>query len=184
MTAFNNYFVIIGSNLANNIPPSAKCITEFLPPRQLDSMIFVPTNHLEISSIIKSLDKNTSPGLDEIPTFILKTASNYIAAPLASLINSALSCGYFPDKRKEAKVTPIYKQGDKHLISNYRPISVLNSMSKIFENVIATRLTSFLTSTSYLYDKQFGFRKGHSTAMALVTRTDMIKNAVSNKNIP
>ena len=73
-------------------------------------MVFVPTNHLEISSIIKSLDKNTSPGLDEIPTFILKTASNYIAAPLAYLINSALSCGYFPDKLKEAKVTQIYKQ--------------------------------------------------------------------------
>ena len=70
------------------------------------------------------------------------------------------------------------------MVSNYRPISVLSSLSKFFEKIIAKRLLSFLTGNSIIYENQFGFRKGHSCAMAVITLIDFISTAIDNKEFP
>ena len=107
------FFVNIGPNLAKEIPNTSISMNNFLQPRQQCSMAFVPTNSFEISSLIKSMDNNTAPGIDNVPTFVLKAANSFISIPLASLINSAIQFGHFPDKLKIANVTPIFKVDDK-----------------------------------------------------------------------
>ena len=85
-----------------------------------------------------------SAGPDEIPTNVIKSISPYISDILAHIINSSLSTGVFPDELKNAKISPIYKSDEKNNICNYRPISVLNAVSKVFEKVIYSRLISFI----------------------------------------
>ena len=82
--------------------------------------------------------------------------------------------GIFPDQLKIAKVTPIFKQGEGYLVSNYRPISVLSCFSKILERVMYNRLYSFLINNNILYNKQFGFQKEHSTEHAILQLTNQI----------
>jgi len=90
--------------------------------------------------------------------------------------------GIFPDALKLAKITPIYKAGDKSSITNYRPISVLNSFSKIYEKVFLNRLNDYLTSLNFFHDGQFGFRKNRSTQLALVSFLDTITEALDNNH--
>ena len=170
----NNYFTNIGQSLTRNIPDSINKFTYYMDPPKKDTMQLVPTNETEILSIIKNLKNTSSTGNDDIPSSVIKYAANSIAKPMAILINSAMQEGVFPSALKIAKVIPIYK-GDSHtLLSNYRPISILPVFSKIYEKAIVLRLNSFIEKNEILNNKQFGFRKNHSTSMALVTFTDYI----------
>ena len=143
-----DYFVNI--ELAAKLPKSTNKLTDFLPPRLLNTMHMSPTDTQEVLKILKKLDSNTSPGPDSIPSIAVKSAAVFIAPILTSLINSSLSLGVFPDELKLAKVTPIYKSGDTTSPNNYRPISMLNIVSKVFESVIAVRLQSYLESISFM----------------------------------
>ena len=111
-----------------------------------------------------------------MPTNIIKFASEFISEPLAELINCSMKSGIFPDKLKVAKVIPIFKTGDRSLVNNYRPISILNAFSKIFEKVILSRLLGFLNKQNFFYSQQFGFRQNHSTSAALISFTEYISN--------
>ena len=88
---------------------------------------------------------------------------------------------YFPDVLKIARVIPLYKSGDINDITNYRPISLLPIISKIFEKLIHKRFVNFLDKHNVLYHKQFGFRKQHSTINALNTAVTQVVNALNNK---
>lgn len=103
-----------------------------------------------------------------------------IAEPLSRIFDRYLSVGVFPDKLKIAKVCPIYKAGEKTELSNYRPISLLSSFAKIFEKVIASRLLAFIDEHNLFSSSQFGFRKNHSTYMALLALYDKVSEAVDN----
>jgi hypothetical protein len=82
----------------------------------------------------------------------------YISSPLTYVINRSLSTGIFPDRLKFSEIKPIYKKGEKNLISNYRPMSLLTSFSKIFEKVIYGRLIKHVVNNNILVNEQFGFR--------------------------
>ena len=90
----------------------------------------------EIEKIIKELKSKRSCGYDEITTEILKISSVFIVSPLTYICNRMLSTGTFLDRLKYSEIKPIYKKGDKTLIMNYRPISLLPVFSKIFKKVI------------------------------------------------
>ena len=128
-------------------------------------MLMSPTDIYKVTKILKLLDANTSPGPDSVPSSALKSDALFIAPTLTFLINSSLSLGIFPDELKLAEVTPIYKSGDTTSPNNYRPISMLNIASKIFESVTAVRLQSYVESISFFCANQFGFRKKHSPAL-------------------
>ena len=86
--------------------------------------MFIPyISEYEIMEIIKAL-KNSSPGYDNIPASIAKQCIQHYIKPLTYLTNSSFECGIFPNELKFAKVIPIFKNGDKQDISNYRPISI------------------------------------------------------------
>ena len=89
--------------------------------------------------------------------------SNIICTPLSKIFNISVPSGTHPDKLKHVKVVPIFKKGSRLLISNYRPISLLSNLNKIFEKLMYKSIYAFLEKYNILYDLQFGFRAKHST---------------------
>lgn len=111
--------------------------------------------------------KSVAPGLDGVTTEVLKVAADYIAAPLCNIINLSLSQGVFLDLLKSAKVTPIHKGGSINNLNNYRPVSVLLAISKLFELSYHRQLIGHLESDNLLHPHQYGFRQGKGTDFAL-----------------
>ena len=136
------------------------------------------TTH-KIEKIVKSLKNTNCSGYDEITTQLLKLSIPYIISQLTHICNSALSSGVFPNRLKYAIVTPIHKSGDSHLISNYRPISMLTVFSKILEKLIYTRIINHLKQYNILTSHQFGFREHHSTEQATFS---LISNLLAAMN--
>ena len=95
-----------------------------------------PTSPSEIMNIATQMKTSHSCGLYEIDPILVSASIPCIAQVLSDLINYSLSFGIFPEQLKSAKVIPIHKSDNKHVISNYRPISILNYFSKFFEKVI------------------------------------------------
>ena len=180
--SFNDYFITIGNKLAEKIAQPQKSFSEYMPNKLKisNSCALHFTDPYEIIDIVRSMKNSSSAGIDEISTNILKSVIVYVAEPLSMIINASIVSGIFPDKMKTAKVCPILKSGPKNEFSNYRPISVLNSFSKIFEKVITKRLASFLELHNILSASQYGFRKKHSTYMAIMNFYDRVSNAIDN----
>ena len=120
----------------------------------------------EIKKVAKSLKAEESHGYDEIPTKIIKQSISYISSPLAHICNLMLSSGTFPTRLKFTEIKPLYKKGERMDISNYRPISLLPSFSKILENIIFRRLIHYFNYNKILAKEQFGFRSNTSTELA------------------
>ena len=131
----------------------------------------------EVIKIIDSL-KNSAPGYDGITASILKLCKNIIIGPLVHLCNLSLTQGIFPDSLKIANILPLYKAEDPMSFNNYRPVSLLSVLSKVFEKVMYNRLINFLEIYKILIEKQFGFRKLHTTYMALMVLMDELTKAM------
>ena len=108
---------------------------------------------------------------------IIKAVYSLIKHPLKKIFDSSLSLAIFPDSMKIAKVIQVFKAGKKELVSNYRPISVLPCFSKILEKIMYNRVYKYLTENNLLFQKQFGFREGHSTSHAIVNLFSNIYNS-------
>ena len=137
-------------------------------------MSFIPTDQHEILIIVKSLKSKQSTGHDGISTKLLKQIIHNITSPLEHIFNLSLSNGCCPDLLKLAKVIPIYKKDDPTQVTNYRPISLLPSISKILERIVYKRLDSFLSLNNILNPAQFGFRKKFSTDFAITKLLDKV----------
>ncbi len=104
--------------------------------------------------------------------------------PITLIINQMLNTGIFPDKRKVAKIIPIHKKDDKSLFTNYRPISLLTAISKIFEKVIFKQLYQFFQEMQLFYNGQYGFRTEHSTELAALELVDRVMVEMDTNNTP
>ena len=172
---FNSFFANVGPNLSKNIQSSSgKSIHHFLRKPVLTSFSFSAISESDVLKIIKELKPKTSFGLDQISTAHLKRISHIITPTLCLIINQSLSTGIFPSSLKIARVIPLYKKDDKHLLDNYRPISLLTSISKVFEKVVFIQMYDYFTSNKLFYDHQYGFRTLHSTELAAMEMTDRI----------
>ena len=107
-------------------------------------------------------------GPDPFNIKIISVIASVIVTPLCYIYNLSLTTGIFPTLLKTAKVVPIFKKGEHSNISNYRPISLLSAFSKIFESIVSQRLHIFFNKFNVLYNYQYGFRKFHSTKLALI----------------
>ena len=95
-----------------------------------------------------------------------------------------LTTGIFPDKLKIAKVIPLFKKGGKSILSNYRPISLLPSISKLFEKVIYQQLYKYFEDSNLFYESQYGFRKGHSTELASLELVNRLLSEMDKGEVP
>ena len=136
----------------------------------------------QTKNLIEAIPSGKATGVDGVSALILKIAAPAIAPSLAKLINICIAHGTFPTAWKEVKVTPILKQNSKSDKNNYRPISVLPVLSKIFERHLHNSLSTFLKDSNLLYSLQSAFRKYHSTETALIGIVDrMLLNIDDNR---
>ena len=181
---FCSYFSNVGKTFADRIPSPQHSIAEYLNKirRNEQSLFLSPTTETEVQKLINKLPNKKSSGHDDIDNVLLKEISPVITAPLTQLFNESLSKGKFPDIFKTAEVVPLHKNGAKDQFTNYRPISLLLTISKILEKIVYTRIYKFLTNSNQLYQSQYGFRAKHSCDHAVgELLSDIVKNLELNK---
>lgn len=177
---FNNYFCNIANNLASNIDQATVPFESFLPDPVQFSFFLRPTTIHEVFDVIKNM-KVTSPGYDDISIEVIKACNKEISPFLKFIINKCFAEGCFPKKLQIAKVIPVHKKGEKSKHCNYRPISILPSFSKIFEKIVAIRLTTYFTKFSLFTECQYGFRPKYSTDLAIFNLCQSIYDTLDGK---
>ena len=126
----------------------------------------------EIHKILSSIDVSKSTGHDGISNKLLKDAVDIISYSLALIFNTSINTGIFPHDFKTAVISPIHKAGCETECSNYRAISVLSSVAKIFEKLITQQLEIYLETNEILVQQQAGFRNKHCTQTSLLSITN------------
>ena len=171
----NDFFTNIGKMVEQKIPVTQNSFEQYLTNPNASKIAHKPCTDIEVIEIIRGFQNSKACGPNSIPTNLLKIASPILVPLLTSLINKSLAQGVFPSLLKFAEVCPIFKKNDPEKCENYRPISLLSNLGKIFEKIMHIRISDFLDSCNLLYPKQFGFRKGHSTNHALISIVEEIR---------
>ena len=173
---FNNYFSSIAGKLQASMHTQDQDFNKFLHNKSDYSLFIKPTTKYEIIDTITGNINNKASGPNSIPNEILLLIKESIAKPLADIINLSFSTGIYIEKLKISKIIPIFKEkGDILLTKNFRPISLLSNINKIFEKLMHKRLYDFLEKQEFIFENQFGFRKRHSTNHVIVDFTEDIK---------
>ena len=177
--ALNEHFATIGQTLADRL---SSFVTKVTPQRQSNettSFHILPVDELSVAIQLKSLKTNKATGLDKISARLLKDAADEITPSITLLLNRSTSSHTFPSIWKCAKVIALFKSGDKESATNYRPISLLPTLSKL-ERTVHTQLYEYLARNKILNDKQFGFRPKCSTTTSLTNFADEILAKMEN----
>ena len=176
---FCNYFSKVGKNFAEKIPKSKKPIEEYLSMIRMNkkSVFFYPTTRQEITKLIQNLPNKKSSGHDNIDNVLLKEIASGLSSVLENLFNESLQTGIFPDIFKLAEVVPLHKGKEKDQQNNYRPISLLCTLSKILEKIVYKRLYTFLDTSGQITQSQYGFRANHGCDHAV---GELISEIVKN----
>ena len=172
---FNNYFVNVASKLKEpNVNAEFEHLNTFVQSKVPSNVEFkIPlTNVGFVRNFLSNLNVSKATGLDNIGPKILKISANIIAPSLVYIINKSIISGSFPSMWKEAKVKPLFKSGDKDDINNYRPISILPTISKLIEKWVDINFSLFLNNYELLHKSQSGFRAKHSTESAFILMVD------------
>lgn len=175
---FNNYFATVGQNLSENINTYSDYDNTDNIVRNSYSLFLRPIDEKELQEIIFGFSNNKTSGHDNINLKIIKSISHYIIPTTCDIFNTCLSSGYFPNSFKKSIVTPIYKNGNRESLGNYRPISIISNFAKLLEKALYNRILSFIENNSILAGNQYGFRPKKSTADALTSLTDSIYKAL------
>ena len=162
--AFNNHFTSIGQTVAREIPTVDIDPLYYVKPSDR-VFSFERINVQEVVTLVKGIE---ATGLDNIPCKLLKIAADVVAPSLTCIFYQSLLTGIYPSYWKLAKVTPIFKNRSKSDLNNYRPISVIPAVVKIFEKIIYDQLYNYLNGNDLLTSCQSGFRSLHSTLTALL----------------
>jgi hypothetical protein len=183
--AFNSYFSSIqartDSDVANANSSSLSKLKEFVEKSNNPNLFSIPLINTEfVCKQLQCLKVKKAKGPDDIGPYFLKIAAEIIAPSLCHIFNVSIISGMFPSRWKEAKVTPIYKKGKKHCVENYRPISILCTLSKILERYIHEKLYDYLTNAKLLLPQQSGFRAQHSCATSLTHMVDSWLGSLNN----
>ena len=167
--ALADHFANIGKTLSDKLPQPKNLINRYINkiPTCPNSMYLNPTCPLEIDQIIKNMQNKKSSGYDNISNQMLKWLRPVIIQPLSIIFNMSMEQGIFPNNMKIAEIVPIHKGGDESQCNNYRPISLLITISKILEKLMHSRTYKFLELNNILFQSQYGFRTQHSCTDAI-----------------
>ena len=129
------------------------------------------------------LDPKKAVGIDGISPLFLRDATNVITVPVAHIVNLSITTETVPFGFKEARVVPLYKKGSKLDPGNYRPVSILSTLSKVLERAVHAQLNDYLEKREILCENQSGFRGGFSTDSCLIGLSDYIKDEIGKGNL-
>ena len=155
---------------------------DYLKDRNRHSIFLIVTDPLEIETIIMSFNNSKTVGPYSIPMKLLKRLGKPVSEAFSLIVNDSFSNGTYPSKLKVGKVVAHHKKGTSNNPSNYRPISLLSVFSKIIGKLMHKRLYDFLEINNVIDPLQFGFRKKHSTAHALTSLTEKVKQTIDDGN--
>ena len=181
INSVNNYFANVGKILAEKInktnihaPPK---ISKSCP----NSFALLPVDEDEINKLIVNLKSDCAIGLDMISAEILKSNKDILKTPITYICNLSFSTGVFPIALKKSRIFPIHKSGDRDCVDNYRPISILSTLSKILERALNKRVVKYFEDNKLLSAAQFGFRSKKSTSDAVQELTNYIVTNLDRK---
>ena len=179
-TAFQDYFMNVAPNLEKKIPKTDRSFLSYMPRvgdevQQLDLSREVSAK--TISLIIGNMKNKSSFSFDYCSNKMLKACRVPLSKPIAHLVSLSLKLGYMPKSWKLAKIVPVHKKDSTDTPSNYRPISLLPTVSKVIEKVVANRITHHLNKWKLYYPLQFGFRSSMSCENLLLKFIDQINKA-------
>lgn len=184
---FNNFFTTIASTLVNKLPsPSGRYGEDHVESFykrlgvRTDDFHFNEVSEEVVLLKLRALKPSKATGIDNIPSRFIRDAAELISPFITHIINLSIKEGHVPHDFKQARVIPLHKKGSKLEPGNYRPVSILSSISKIMERVIFEQIDSYLASRELLFEFQSGFRKSHSTDTCLLFLTDHIRKEVDS----
>ena len=166
---FSKHFATVGRNYAEKIPHSKTNIDTYLSKLQSNkgSIFLQPTNPIEIKRLIGKLPNKGSSGFDKIDNIMLKKLEPEVATQISIIANASMTQGIFPELMKNALIVPLYKAKSRELVTNYRPISLLLTISKLIEKIVYKQVYNYLNTTGQIYKSQYGFRSAHSCEHAI-----------------
>lgn len=182
---FNSYFLESPKVLLSHIKTSDDTVVVPINDFNSHSMYLQPFNEMELYNLLISKIKNRkSSGMDEIAAFVMKKVLHIIMEPITYLVNMSFEQGIFPSKMKLGKVTPIQKNNKLNSIENFRPVTVPQTLSKIFEYSYLERMLCFINKHNILNSTQHGFRSGKSTQSALLHFYNTLVNFINDGECP
>lgn len=162
-----NHRLMIITTFSDQNRASHPCCANDCTP-EVKSLYSLFTNNLRISSLLKTLKNKSSSGPDNIPPVVLKHIPQNIINDITVIFNNAINNAYYPTRWKEAKVLPLHKKGkDPKDKASYRPISLTNSISTLFQKIIKDSIHGHIYGNNIIPPNQFGFRPKHSTVHAV-----------------
>lgn len=171
---FNSFFVKVGGEPGTQ---SGRPVLE----RAENSIFIEPVDPFEVHTIISNLKNKNSFGHDELPPSLIKKCAATLVMPLVFLINQSFTEGIVPNLLKTSVIKPIHKKGSQTDCSNYRPIALLPTFSKIIETAMSKRLYSYCEKYNIFNESQNGFRQNRSTTFAVYKYIQEALNIINDK---
>ena len=170
---FNSYFTDVAQTVLQSLPQiniePSKYLGVFTIKPPFGGFSFREVTIIEVRDAINSLKSKNSRDIFGYSTVLLKKIKNTMIIPLMYLINSCIREGVYPDLLKKSKVVPIHKRGDYNDINNYRPITLVPTLSKVFEYLLKDQMYTYFSANDLFSKSQFGFMKSKSTTGAILS---------------
>ena len=181
----NNFFATIGleiqKKLAQTAPPTQEQPVQNEAPEIKPMFSFKAETQKNIEKLIDNIRSDVAVGDDMIGARLIKDIKNTVSPVLTKIINKGYETNTFPNIMKKAVIKALHKKGNTDDISNYRPISILPTLSKTFERAAVNQLISYLEENKLLSPNQHAYRKNHSTVTCLVEAINYIYKLIDNK---
>ena len=170
---FNEFFTNVGTSLDSKISRTGikKCNVLSI----VQSFFYEPITSEEVLMQFRQINAFKASGPENVPNKFYKLLAPIISPYSSSIFNACYESGYFPAVLKCAKIILLHKSGSRHITNNYRPISLLFTVSKVFEKLLYVRLEKFLRRNNVITKQQFGFRQSYSTDMAVADLYSMLQ---------
>ena len=137
---------------------------------EVNAFMSIPV--LDVRETVGKIKSSMSFGSDNVSCYFLKFALLYIENALLFMFNTSLETGLFPETWKIARITPIFKDGDRSCKANHHPIYVVPVIARLFEMLVFNQLYRYLNGGGFLYQGQSAYRKLHSTIACLLKNTE------------
>jgi hypothetical protein len=180
---FNKFFTEIGQQISDNVPPVTKQAEDYIQyNRDIPEMNLQNTTPEHVLKTINKFKSKNSSDVQGVTSKMIKFIGREISIPLSHIFNLSLSSGLFPSQLKTCRVIPIFKSGSCLECDNYRPISLLSSISKVLEKIVSEKLIAHLVDNDLLYTHQYGFLPHKSTEHSLMQILTYVSKALNDGN--
>ena len=177
---FKNFYENLAQSLVDKLPASPNKFNNDTTKIYYDNLgiggelKFTEVDPIQICDFLRKTNVSKAPGIDKLSGIFIRDGAEILAAPLSQIVNLSILSSTFPDLGKISKLKALFKKGSKVDPKNYRPISLLPLLSKVFETVIHLQTAKFLEDNAILFMHQSGFRPKHSTESCLTHLCDRI----------